>query len=250
MLVVFNAITCKKGNISLFYASSCPGRKTLSLSSWNLEAGSHGGFGRRGGSRLIGPRSHSSISSNSIFKYFLKFYVRVFLQILYLSVSSKYLRFILDLNVSANSVQYFSIFLRSATNNWISLFHYLFRFDPTITAIKIVCISIAAACCISVKLFQDFLPQVHSSPAAKSGCCLNKTSLSQKNMPWFEITSRLAEKKTGWKELSSAVLGNSREALISGPCSGQKYKVGKILKTPAAVSNDSLPKWWRPSDCN
>ena len=144
----------------------------------------------------------------------------------------------------------FQYILRCATNNWISLFHCLLRFDPTISAIKLVCISIAAACCISVKLFQDFLPQVHSSPAAKSGCCLNKTSLSQKNMPWFEITSRLAEKKTGWKELSSAVLGNSREALISGPCSGQKYKVGKILKTPAAVSNDSLPKWWRPSDCN
>ena len=133
MLVASNAITCKKGNISLFYASSCHGRKTSSLSSC-LEAESHGGFGRRGGSRLIGARSHSSISSNSIFKYFLKFYVRVFLQILYLSVSSKYLRFILDLNVSANSVQYFSIFLRSATNNWISLFHYLFRFDPTISA--------------------------------------------------------------------------------------------------------------------
>ena len=89
----------------------------------------------------------------------------------------------------------FQYILRSTTNNWISLFHYLFRFDPTISAIKLVCISIAAACCISVKLFQDFLPQVHSSPAAKSGCCLNKTSLSQKKTPWFEITSRLAEKR-------------------------------------------------------
>ena len=193
--------------------------------------------------------------STQSFEYFLKFYIQVFPKILCSSISSNsifecFLKFILEVHFRFECFRKFSAVFFNIPEVWISLFHYLFRFDPTISAIKLVCISIAAACCISVKLFQDFLPQVHSSPAAKSGCCLNKTSLSQKNMPWFEITSRLAEKKTGWKELSSAVLGNSREALISGPCSGQKYKVGKILKTPAAVSNDSLPKWWRLSDCN
>ena len=88
---IFSGIWLKFWNFEALIWVVSHDRKTSSLSSWNLEAGSHGGFCRRGGSRLIGPSSHSSISSNSIFKYFIKCYVRVFTQILYSSISSNFI---------------------------------------------------------------------------------------------------------------------------------------------------------------